>query len=245
MLKLEIENLCIEFENKIIVKDINLKVNKGELVSIVGVSGTGKSTIFNAVAGLISPKYGNIYLNKENIVNKKGKVSYMLQKDLLLPFRTTIDNIALPLLIKGVNKEDAYKKINNYIDKFGLKNQEFKYPNKLSGGQRQRAALLRTYMFSSDMILLDEPFSALDFITKKNIHKWYMDIGKELNLTTLLITHDIDEAIYLSDKIYILASNGEYSTLSKEIEINLENRDNTSPEFNNIKRKILNLMHVE
>ena len=245
MLKLEIENLCIEFENKIIVKDINLKVNKGELVSIVGVSGTGKSTIFNAVAGLISPKYGNIYLNKENIVNKKGKVSYMLQKDLLLPFRTTIDNIALPLLIKGVNKEDAYKKINNYIDKFGLKNQEFKYPNKLSGGQRQRAALLRTYMFSSDMILLDEPFSALDFITKKNIHKWYMDIRKELNLTTLLITHDIDEAIYLSDKIYILASNGEYSTLSKEIEINLENRDNTSPEFNNIKRKILNLMHVE
>lgn len=245
MLKLEIENLCIEFENKIIVKDINLKVNKGELVSIVGVSGTGKSTIFNAVAGLISPKYGNIYLNKENIVNKKGKVSYMLQKDLLLPFRTTIDNIALPLLIKGVNKEKAYKKINNYIDKFGLKNQEFKYPNKLSGGQRQRAALLRTYMFSSDMILLDEPFSALDFITKKNIHKWYMDIRKELNLTTLLITHDIDEAIYLSDKIYILASNGEYSTLSKEIEINIENRDNTSPEFNNIKRKILNLMHVE
>ena len=245
MLKLEIENLCIEFENKIIVKDINLKVNKGELVSIVGVSGTGKSTIFNAVAGLISPKYGNIYLNKENIVNKKGKVSYMLQKDLLLPFRTTIDNIALPLLIKGVNKEKAYKKINNYIDKFGLKNQEFKYPNKLSGGQRQRAALLRTYMFSSDMILLDEPFSALDFITKKNIHKWYMDISKELNLTTLLITHDIDEAIYLSDKIYILASNGEYSTLSKEIEINIENRDNTSPEFNNIKRKILNLMHVE
>lgn len=245
MLKLEIENLCIEFENKIIVKDINLKVNKGELVSIVGVSGTGKSTIFNAVAGLISPKYGNIYLNKENIVNKKGKVSYMLQKDLLLPFRTTIDNIALPLLIKGVNKEEAYKKINNYIDKFGLKNQEFKYPNKLSGGQRQRAALLRTYMFSSDMILLDEPFSALDFITKKNIHKWYMDIRKELNLTTLLITHDIDEAIYLSDKIYILASNGEYSTLSKEIEINIENRDNTSPEFNNIKRKILNLMHVE
>ncbi|WP_314010336.1 ABC transporter ATP-binding protein [Pseudostreptobacillus hongkongensis] len=245
MLKLEIENLCIEFENKIIVKDINLKVNKGELVSIVGVSGTGKSTIFNAVAGLISPKYGNIYLNKENIVNKKGKVSYMLQKDLLLPFRTTIDNIALPLLIKGANKEEAYKKINNYIDKFGLKNQEFKYPNKLSGGQRQRAALLRTYMFSSDMILLDEPFSALDFITKKNIHKWYMDIRKELNLTTLLITHDIDEAIYLSDKIYILASNGEYSTLSKEIEINLENRDNTSPEFNDIKRKILNLMHVE
>ncbi|CAM3432987.1 ABC transporter ATP-binding protein [Pseudostreptobacillus hongkongensis] len=245
MLKLEIENLCIEFENKVIVKDINLKVNKGELVSIVGVSGTGKSTIFNAVAGLISPKYGNIYLNKENIVNKKGKVSYMLQKDLLLPFRTTIDNIALPLLIKGVNKEEAYKKINNYIDKFGLKNQEFKYPNKLSGGQRQRAALLRTYMFSSDMILLDEPFSALDFITKKNIHKWYMDIRKELNLTTLLITHDIDEAIYLSDKISILASNGEYSTLSKEIEINLENRDNTSPEFNNIKRKILNLMHIE
>ncbi|WP_064580871.1 ABC transporter ATP-binding protein [Streptobacillus moniliformis] len=239
MIKLEVKNLSVVLDGKNIIEDINFHVNSGELVSIIGLSGSGKTTIFNAVAGIVPINTGKILLNDVDVTGKSGKMSYMLQKDLLLPFKTVIENIALPLIIKGMDTKSAFRKVMDNLEFFGLTGLENKYPKELSGGQRQRVAFLRTYMFSDDMNLLDEPFSALDLITKLNIHKWYMDIRKKLNLTTLLITHDIDEAILLSNRIYILNIEKGVGKISKEIYINLGKRDNTTIEFIEFKKKIL------
>lgn len=202
-----------------ILKDINFSVNTGEIVSIIGPSGGGKSTIFNIVAGLLEPTQGSVYLNGKEITGQSGNVSYMLQKDLLLPFKTVLDNVALPKIISGFSKKEARSEARKYFAEFGLEGTEDKYPKMLSGGMKQRAALLRTYLFGKELALLDEPFSALDAITKENIHQWYLDIMNKINLTTLFITHDIEEAILLSDRIYVLK--GRPATLSESIEIKL------------------------
>lgn len=208
MIKLEIKNVSHNFSDVEVIEDINISVNKNEIVSILGPSGCGKTTLFNIVAGLLNPSSGNVYLyddkGKQDITNKCAKVSYMLQKDLLLPFMTVYENIALPLTIKKVDKKEIEKKINENLSKFGLENLCDRYPKELSGGQRQRVALLRTYMFSDKIVLLDEPFSALDYITKDTMYNWFLKLKKELNLTCLLITHDIDEAIRLSNTIYVI-----------------------------------------
>ena len=144
-------------------------------------------------------------LDGKDITNQPGNISYMLQKDLLLPYRTIEDNVSLPLLLRGMNKKQARKQVSPLFERFGLEGTQKKYPSQLSGGMRQRAALLRTYMFSGDVALLDEPFSALDTITKSSMHKWYLNVMDKIQLSTLFITHDIDEAILISDRIYLLS----------------------------------------
>lgn len=204
MALLKTENISVSFDENKIIQDISIELHKDELVSLLGISGSGKSTLFNVIAGLITPDSGSVFLNGRDITGKSGHLSYMLQKDLLLPYKTIVDNVALPLTVRGVRKAEARRKVLEHFEKFGLSGTEHKYPGQLSGGMRQRAALLRTYMFSDEVALLDEPFSALDAITKDNMHKWYLDIMKQIRLSTLFITHDIDEAILLSDRIYIL-----------------------------------------
>jgi ABC-type nitrate/sulfonate/bicarbonate transport system ATPase subunit len=141
----------------------------------------------------------------------------MLQKDMLLPYRTIEDNVALPLLLKGEKKAAARVKASALFRQFGLEGTQKQYPAQLSGGMRQRAALLRTYLFSGDVALLDEPFSALDTLTKSAIHRWYLDVMEQIRLSTLFITHDIDEAILLSDRIYLLS--GQPGRVTDEIVI--------------------------
>ena len=158
-----------------------------------------------------------MYLNDKEITSTPGQISYMLQKDLLLPHKKIIDNVSLPLVLKGMKKADARKKADPLFAEFGLDGTQYQYPSQLSGGMRQRAALLRTYLSSNGVALLDEPFSALDTITKSNIHKWYLNIMTHIDLSTLFITHDIDEAILLSDRIYIL--NGTPGEIKDEIVI--------------------------
>lgn len=243
MLKLEIEGVSHSFEGVKIIDDINIKVNKNEIVSILGPSGCGKSTLFNIVAGLLKADKAFIYLyndnmEKEDITNKCAKVSYMLQKDLLLPFKTVYDNISLAQIIKGEKKD----KVLEYVKDFGLEGLLGKYPKALSGGQKQRAALLRTYMFSKEVILLDEPFSALDSITKAAMYKWFLDLKNKLNLTSLIITHDIDEAIYLSNTIYII--NGNPGKIVKIINLNDKYKDMFSKEFIELKEEILESLNL-
>ena len=156
-------------------------------------------------------------LDGRDITGQPGNISYMLQKDLLLPYRTIEDNVALPLLIKGENKKAARQKAGELFQEFGLEGTQKKYPKQLSGGMRQRAALLRTYMFSKNVALLDEPFSALDTLTKSDMHRWYLDVMDKIHLSTLFITHDIDEAILLSDRIYLLT--GRPGRITEEIVI--------------------------
>lgn len=218
MEKLEIKNISKSFDGRPIIEDISVTLKKGEIVSLLGVSGGGKTTLFNIISGLLQPDSGKIFLDGEDITGQTGKISYMMQKDLLLPFRTTEDNVALPLIIKGIKKKEARKQVSALFGEFGLDGTQKKYPSQLSGGMKQRAALLRTYMFSQDVALLDEPFSALDTLTKANIHKWYLDVMEKIRLSTFFITHDIDEAILISDRIYILS--GQPGKITDEIIIN-------------------------
>nr|WP_239433777.1 ABC transporter ATP-binding protein [Vagococcus silagei] len=201
---LEVKDISQHFSEKKVLEHVNFTVQKNEIVSILGPSGAGKSTLFNIIAGLLQPSSGDILLNGQSIIKSPGHVSYMLQKDLLLPYKTVGVNVALPLILKGVPKKEALVQASELLDQFGLHGISQTYPNELSGGMRQRVALLRTYLFSSELILLDEPFSALDTFTKDEIHEWYLNIHRKLNLTTIFITHDIEEAIKLSDRIYIL-----------------------------------------
>lgn len=215
MAVLKVDNVSKSFDGEEIIRNISLELHEGEIVSLLGVSGGGKTTLFNIISGLSQPDEGAVYLNEENITGKPGTVSYMLQKDLLLPYRNIVDNVALPLMIRGMKKSDARKKAVSYFAEFGLAGTEQKYPSEISGGMKQRAALLRTYLFSEKVALLDEPFSALDMLTKGAVHRWYLDIMEKIRLSTLFITHDIDEAILLSDRIYLLT--GKPGTLTKEI----------------------------
>lgn len=204
MAELKTKHITKQFDQRTIIKDISIVLHDTEIVSLLGVSGSGKTTLFNVISGLLKPEEGQILLNGTDITGQAGHISYMLQKDLLLPYRTIEDNVSLPLIIKGTKKKEAREKVRPYFKEFGLSGTEKKYPSQLSGGMRQRAALLRTYMFSNDIALLDEPFSALDTITKSAIHRWYLEVMEEIKLSTLFITHDIDEAILLSDRIYLL-----------------------------------------
>ena len=204
MAELNVCGVSKSFEGTKIIENISIELHQGEIVSLLGVSGGGKTTLFNVIAGLSKPECGSVYLDGEEITGKPGNISYMLQKDLLLPYRTIEDNVALPLLIKGEKKREARKKVGTYLAEFGLEGTEKKYPHQLSGGMRQRAALLRTYLFSDGVALLDEPFSALDTLTKSAMHDWYLNIMEQIRLSTLFITHDIDEAILLSDRIYLM-----------------------------------------
>lgn len=244
-IKLQVKNVSVEFEGEKIIEDISINLNKGELVCILGTSGVGKTTLFNVISGLISPTSGEVFLDGKNILENSGKISYMLQKDLLLPFKTIIDNVSLPLVIKGVKKSEARKRAQKYFAEFGLSGTEKKYPNQLSGGMRQRAALLRTYMFSCEVALLDEPFSALDAITKRKMQNWYLNIMEKIKLSTLFITHDIDEAILISKRIYIISGNP--GKITKEIKIDLPKNENgdevtLTEKFIEYKRKILKLL---
>lgn len=204
MSELIVSNVTLSYEESNVIEDISIELHNNELVCLLGASGGGKTTLFHVISGLYTPDKGSILLNGRDITGKPGHISYMLQKDLLLPYRTIEDNVALPLLIKGERKKEARAKASVHFEAFGLQGTQKKYPHQLSGGMRQRAALLRTYMFSKDVALLDEPFSALDTLTKSEMHKWYLDVMEKIHLSTLFITHDIDEAIFLSDRIYLL-----------------------------------------
>ena len=243
---LKAENISKSFGDKQVLNNVGITLNKGEIVSLLGVSGAGKTTLFNILSGIYKADTGKVYLNGEDITGKPGKISYMLQKDLLFPYRKVIDNVCLPLILNGEKKKAAREKAMPLFKIFDIEGTEFKYPDQLSGGMRQRAALLRTYLSSNGVALLDEPFSALDTITRTKIHKWYLDVMQQIDLSTVFITHDIDEAIILSDRVYILS--GTPGTISNEIVIESEKprRDdfNLTDEFLAYKRKIVQLLHI-
>lgn len=242
-MKLTAEHITKNYEGSPVIQDVSVTLGEGELVCLLGVSGVGKTTLFNIISGLNTPDEGRVLLDGEDITGKAGRVSYMLQKDLLLPYRTVLDNVALPLLIRGANRQTARAEAGKHFAEFGLAGTEAKYPAQLSGGMRQRAALLRTYLFSGSAALLDEPFSALDAITKSAVHRWYLEIMERIKLSTLFITHDIDEALLLSDRIYILG--GKPGRVAGEFPVDAPRpRDgfNMTPKFLEYKRAILALL---
>ena len=176
MHKLEVQHIRKSFSDLHVLQDVSITLNEGELVCLLGASGGGKSTLFHIISGLTKPDDGKVFLDGADITGQPGQISYMLQKDLLLPYRTIVDNVALPLLLKGVKKQEARAQASSHFAEFGLAGTERKYPIQLSGGMRQRAALLRTYLFSHNVALLDEPFSSLDTLTKSSMHEGYLDV---------------------------------------------------------------------
>ena len=238
---LRTEQITRSFLGRVIIKDISIRLMKNELVSLLGVSGSGKTTLFNVISGILPPDSGCVLLHGEDVTGRPGKISYMLQKDLLLEHMKVIDNVSLPLRLKGVSKKEARAQADPLFEEFGLDGTQELYPAAMSGGMRQRAVLLRTYLGSQGVALLDEPFSALDTITKGQIHTWYLDIMKKINLSTIFITHDIDGAILLSNRIYIMT--GSPGQIKDEIVIDRPRNDrkefNLTEEFLPCKRKVL------
>lgn len=196
-LVIEVNKAQKSFGDHIVLEDITMHVCHNEIVSVLGISGSGKTTLFNLISGVASADRGT--------VSSDSKIGYMMQKDLLMPWKTVEENIAIPLILKGIPKKTAYTKVGGYLENFGLKGTQKQYPDSLSGGMRQRAALLRTYMISGEVLLLDEPFSSVDAMTRHRLHRWLLSIFKKMELTILIITHDVEEALLLSDRIYILA----------------------------------------
>ncbi|NLY17756.1 MAG: ABC transporter ATP-binding protein [Clostridiaceae bacterium] len=188
-----------------VLKEVYLSAGKGSFISVIGPSGCGKSTLFRTIAGLEKEFSGTVMVNEQDIRSNPPRLAYMFQKDLLLPWRTVIKNIVLPLELSGKLKEADIKNLEVLINEFGLAGFENAYPHELSGGMRQRAALLRTWLMDGDIILLDEPFGALDALTRINMQDWLIKVWENHRKTVLFITHDIEEAVYLSDRIFVMS----------------------------------------
>lgn len=205
---LQVRNVSVGFGGRPVLRDVSLDLADGQVVGIVGASGGGKTTLFNVIAGLLQPDEGQVLLDGRDITGKPGSVAYMMQKDLLLPNRRIADNVALPARLAGVPKAESRRRAEQLLPDFGLAEAGQLWPSQLSGGMRQRAALARTYLLATlrgnGVALLDEPFSALDALTKAEMHRWYLDVMARIHLSTLFVTHDIDEAILLSDRVLVL-----------------------------------------
>ncbi|TKI88582.1 ABC transporter ATP-binding protein, partial [Bacillus wiedmannii] len=197
---LQFHNVSFHYDEKPIINELNASIQAKEFVSIIGPSGCGKSTLFRLIIGLEEVSTGQIELTE----TKSHPVGYMPQKDMLLPWRTIIENAALPLECQGVQKKEAQMKAKELLHKFGLQGYETKYPKDLSGGMRQRVSFIRTLLTGGEILLLDEPFSALDALTKASLQEWLCEQWKEWEKTILFITHDVEEALFLSNRILVV-----------------------------------------
>lgn len=200
---LTLHDISKRFADNDVIKNLNLKVNKGEFVSILGPSGSGKSTIFSLIGGILSPDDGTILLEGEKINGRTGSISYMPQSPSLLPWRTVLQNVLLGKELKGT-KDKA--KALQMIEKAGLADYADAYPYELSGGMKQRVSFIRALLSPQPIICLDEPFSALDELTRLEMQKWLLSIWENNRRTVLFVTHNIEEALFLSDRIVILSN---------------------------------------
>lgn len=230
-----------------VLEKINLSVKQGEFCSVLGPSGSGKSTLFRLITGLENPDQGRIEIDGQVAEKRLGSVGYMPQQDLLLPWRRVLDNAALPLEIQGLSKKEAHKMAKQYLKEFGLEGFEERYPAELSGGMRQRVSFLRAALSGSNLLLLDEPFSALDSLTRYNMQEWLLNTWSKWKNTILFITHDVEEALFLSDRLFIFTERPirqiEEIVVPFERPRSLE-RINT-PEFFQLKQQLINRLRTK
>ena len=249
--KIELADIQMSFRTGKSVLDViagvSLTAEEGQFVSIIGPSGCGKSTMFNIVAGLEIPTHGDVLVDGQRSTGTTEHVAYMPQKDLLFPWRRVIDNTTLGLEVQGVRRRDARAKAAPLFSTFGLDGFQQSYPFELSGGMRQRAALLRTVVQDRSVLLLDEPFGALDSLTRTEMQAWLERVWEEFHWTVVLITHDIREAVFLSDKVVVLTARP--CSVRLELDIDLPRpRDlsmMTSERFTAIEAELLDALHDE
>ena len=205
MLKFDNVRFQYEVEDFSIIDHLSFEVQDGEFVSVIGASGCGKSTIFRLVNKLLTPAFGQILVDGESIEKKKNYCGYMPQQDMLFPWRTVRENLMLPMEIQGrFSKEQMRKKADEALESVGLTGWGDKMPKELSGGMRQRAAFARTVLTGSDLMLLDEPFSALDYLTRLSMREWLLEQWEREKKTVLFITHDVEEAVFLSSRVLVV-----------------------------------------
>lgn len=227
-----------------VLNGVSLEAQPGEFLSLIGPSGCGKTTLFNILSGLIGADGGAIYLNGQMIRDARGHVAYMQQKDLLLPWRTVMGNAILGLEVQGRPKQAAIRGTRSLLNRFGLEGFEKAYPAELSGGMRQRVALARTFLCHKEILLLDEPFGALDAMTRTSLHWWLLQAWREFGVTILFVTHDIEEALLLPDRVYIMTARP--ARVKSVVEVNLPRpRDVTDPEFIRLKGQLWYLLQEE
>ncbi len=229
------------------LEDVSFAVMPGELVTIIGASGSGKSTLFNLCVGLLEPDDGEILIDGQRPENRAGLVGYMPQRDLLLPWRSVLDNVLIPLDIQGIRREESRRTALDMLPHFGLETFGNEYPSALSGGMRQRAALLRTWLMGRSTLLLDEPFGALDALTRKELQNWLLRVWREFGRTVMFITHDVEEAVYLADRVIVLSARpGE---IKRELKIDLprprRQRMIAEPAFGILVRELLDELGVD
>ena len=223
-MKLEVSGLSFSYDNKKLFEILDFSIKEGEFVSLLGPSGCGKSTILKLLTGVIQAETGRITVDGQPVTGLSEHFAYMPQNDLLFPWKTILDNVCLYGQIHG-SMEEMRREASKNFPAFGLEGYETKYPSSLSGGMRQRAAFLRTALCKADILLLDEPFGALDVITRGDMQDWLISMRARLNRTVLLVTHDMDEALYLSDRILILNQAPAHITCEIEIPDRVRNRD--------------------
>ncbi|MFK0333538.1 ABC transporter ATP-binding protein [Rhizobium sp. NPDC090275] len=247
---IELRNVSKTFGATKALSDLEVSIRPGELVTVVGPSGCGKSTLFNILAGLEEPDAGNILRLKgvsSTASDLLGKVSFMPQRDLLLPWRNVIDNAIIALEIEGMPRAEARKLAMEMLPEFGLAGFEKQYPNQLSGGMRQRVALMRTFLFKRDLMLLDEPFGALDALTRTMMQRWLLDVWQKHKRTVLFITHDVDEAIFLGDRVLVMTARPGKVKLEQVVDLPRPRKADivTSPEFISLKKTLLEAIEEE
>jgi ABC-type nitrate/sulfonate/bicarbonate transport system ATPase subunit len=234
----------------IAIRNVDLAISPGEFVTLIGPSGCGKSTLFNIIAGLLPPDAdGSILLagKPQRDGGLLGQISFMPQRDLLFPWRTVLDNAALALEVEGLPRRAARQKAEALFPEFGLTGFEKHYPHQLSGGMRQRVALMRTFLFERDLILLDEPFGALDAMTRTLMQRWLLEIWARHRRTVLFITPDIDEAIFLGDRVVVMTARPGTIKCQEKIALSRPRAASvvTTPEFIAVKRQLLATIEEE
>jgi ABC-type nitrate/sulfonate/bicarbonate transport system ATPase subunit len=245
--KLVAERVTCRFGETLALSEASLQVAEGEFVSIVGPSGCGKSTLFNVISGLLWPTDGRVLLDGLAITGETGHVGYMLQKDLLVPWRTVVGNIVLgAALTRGATANDGVE-ARALAVRYGLGGFLDHYPHALSGGMRQRVALMRTLAVRQDVLLLDEPFGALDSQTRLEMQRWLIEVWSELDRTVVFVTHDVDEAIFLADRVVVMTPRP--GRIEDELPVTIARpralETLTSPEFMTLKRRVLELLYRE
>lgn len=247
----EIQDVSVSFnrgdQSIRVLESVNFKVRPGSFACLLGPSGCGKSTLLNLIAGFLPPSQGTVFVDKESISRPSADRGFVFQQYSLLPWKTTFQNVELGLKIKGMPKTERTDLVNHYLNRVGLYKHRHSYPNQLSGGMQQRASIIRALVNSPSVLLMDEPFAALDAQTRHMMQELLLDIWKDCQITVIFVTHDIEEAVFLGDEIFVMGVNP--GTIKEKIPVLLKRPrhidDMRTPEFVGITRQVFEHIREE
>lgn len=247
----QVENLSVSFKRKgqpvHVLDSVNFKIEPGEFICLLGPSGCGKSTILNVIAGFIRSCSGFVFIDKRHVDSPSADRGFVFQQYSLLPWKTTFQNVEFGLKIRGVPKAERVELVNYYLNRVGLFKHRNSYPHQLSGGMQQRASIIRALVNSPSVLLMDEPFAALDAQTRHMMQELLLTIWSDLKTTVIFVTHDIEEALFLSDKIFVMGVNP--GRIKEKIDVPLERPRHAdsilSPEFISLNRQVFELIREE